>query len=89
MLGIKYSSSIFVFIVMASFPGSSLLFKIEQIGKNQKLNQTSELYLKHSIIKEVNNIGAPTKLSNCKAKLDDGSIIDLTSLDNVNSPKYI
>ena len=29
----------------------------------------------------------PTKLSSCKAQLDDGSIIDLTSLDNAASPR--
>jgi hypothetical protein len=26
------------------------------------------------------------KLSNCKAKLDDGQIIDLSQLDNANNP---
>ena len=30
----------------------------------------------------------PTKLSNCKAQLDDNSIIDLTSLDNADAPRY-
>lgn len=29
----------------------------------------------------------PQKLSNCKVKLDDGRIIDLSSLDKPNSPK--
>lgn len=31
----------------------------------------------------------PTKLTNCKALLDDGSIIDLTSLNNPVSPRFI
>ena len=31
--------------------------------------------------------GAPKKLSNCKAELDDQSIIDLSSLNNKNSPR--
>jgi hypothetical protein len=31
----------------------------------------------------------PQKLSNCKAKLDDGSIVDLTSQDKPNSPRFI
>ena len=33
------------------------------------------------------NINAPTKLSNCKARLDDNSIVDLTSLDNPQNPR--
>jgi hypothetical protein len=28
------------------------------------------------------------KITNCKVKLDDGSIIDLTSLDNPTNPRY-
>ena len=32
---------------------------------------------------------APEKLSNCKAKLDDGSIVDLTSQDKSSSPRLI
>ena len=36
---------------------------------------------------KVNSINAPSKLSNCKAKLDDNTIIDLTSLDNANNPR--
>lgn len=32
-----------------------------------------------------NNLGI-TPLSNCKVKLDDGSVIDLSSLDNPNQP---
>jgi len=35
-----------------------------------------------------NGLKAPTKLSNCKAMLDDNSIIDLTSLDNPKNPRY-
>ena len=37
----------------------------------------------------VDNTGlnAPTKLSNCKAQLDDNSIIDLSSLNNKNNPR--
>jgi hypothetical protein len=35
----------------------------------------------------INATLAVTKLSNCKAQLDDGKIIDLTSLDNANSPR--
>jgi hypothetical protein len=31
----------------------------------------------------------PEKLSNCKAKLDDGSIVDLTSQDKANNPRFI
>ncbi len=30
----------------------------------------------------------PAKLSNCKAMLDDNSIIDLTLLDNPTKPRY-
>ena len=33
------------------------------------------------------NISVPTKLSNCKARLDDNSIVDLTSLDNPQNPR--
>ena len=41
------------------------------------------------LLKNLNNqnLTAPTKLSNCKARLDDNSIIDLTSLDNPKSPR--
>ena len=34
------------------------------------------------------NLNAPQKLSNCKAKLDDGSIVDLTSQDNASKPRF-
>ena len=30
----------------------------------------------------------PNKLTNCKAELDDKTIIDLTSLDNAKNPRY-
>jgi hypothetical protein len=33
------------------------------------------------------SLNSPQKLSNCKAKLDDGSIVDLTSQDKPNSPR--
>ena len=32
-------------------------------------------------------INAPEKITNCKAKLDDGSIVDLTSQDKASSPR--
>jgi hypothetical protein len=31
---------------------------------------------------------SPQKLSDCKAKLDDGSIVDLSSLNKPNSPRF-
>jgi hypothetical protein len=34
-----------------------------------------------------NNIQVPKKLSNCKAQLDSGKIIDLSPLDNSKNPK--
>jgi hypothetical protein len=33
------------------------------------------------------SLNSPQKLSNCKAKLDDGSIVDLTSQDNASKPR--
>ena len=33
------------------------------------------------------NFYSPSKLSDCSAKLDNGKIIDLTSLDNKASPR--
>ena len=33
------------------------------------------------------NVYSPTKLTDCSAKLDDGKIIDLTSLDNKANPR--
>ena len=33
------------------------------------------------------NLKKPTKLSNCKAELDDKTIIDLSSLNNKNNPR--
>ena len=38
----------------------------------------------NSDYKELNG---PNKLSNCKAQLDDQSIIDLSSLNNKNNPR--
>ena len=35
------------------------------------------------------NVQAPKKLSNCKAQLDSGDIIDLSPLDNQSAPKYV
>ncbi len=32
-------------------------------------------------------LNAPQKITNCKAKLDDGSIVDLTSQDKPSSPR--
>ena len=64
------------------FADKSTQINIEKIILEQKYNviPNRTLYLKE-------NVRAPTKLSNCKAQLDDGSIIDLSSLDNVNDPK--
>ena len=51
------------------------------------------LYILFTVINSINcfmknvNIKAPKKLSNCKAQLDDGRIIDLSSLDNSQQPK--
>lgn len=39
------------------------------------------------IINAESKLTKPTKLSSCKAQLDDGSIVDLTSLDNAGSPR--
>ena len=33
------------------------------------------------------NLTKPTKLGNCKVRLDDNSIIDLTSLDDAKNPR--
>ena len=35
------------------------------------------------------NFQVPKKLSNCKAQLDSGDIIDLSPLDNQSAPKYV
>ena len=48
---------------------------------NDKLNQNQNVKLIRSFI---NSYGV-TKLSSCKAQLDNGDIIDLTSLDNINA----
>jgi hypothetical protein len=41
------------------------------------------------LFESIYNSEAINKLSNCKVELDDGSIIDLTSLDNANSPRFL
>ena len=45
-------------------------------------------YLENYLKLNKNGLKAPTKLSNCKAELDDKSIIDLTSLDNSSNPRF-
>ena len=34
------------------------------------------------------NLSKPKKISNCEAELDDKTIVDLSSLNNKNNPKY-
>jgi len=34
------------------------------------------------------NLSKPTKITNCKAELDDKTIIDLSSLNNKNNPRF-
>jgi hypothetical protein len=34
------------------------------------------------------NLSKPTKITNCKAELDDKTIIDLSSLNNKNKPRF-
>ena len=58
---------------------TSLIFLLKLINEVTSLNNLTHF----------NGLYAPTKLSNCKAKLDDGSIIDLTSQDNPNNPRQI
>ena len=82
-----FAFSIFLFIKIVFSSENSSLFKIEEFDKKSKLSQ-NQTYDTYSIVKDTVNLNAPSKLSNCKAKLDDGSIIDLTSLDDVNNPKY-
>ena len=57
---------------------------IETILTKHKLNHNQTAYL----IKETRTVGIE-KLSTCKVKLDDGKIIDLTSLDNPMSPRFV
>ena len=45
------------------------------------------LFLTTIYIESKSTLKKPTKLSSCKAQLDDGSIVDLTSLDNAASPR--
>ena len=45
------------------------------------------LFLTTICVQSKSTLKKPTKLSNCKAQLDDGSIVDLTSLDNAASPR--
>lgn len=52
----------------------SILFAFVLNDVESSLNGTKKLY-------------DPKKITNCKAQLDDGKIIDLSSLDNANSPK--
>ena len=42
---------------------------------------------KASINSKKFGLNAPQKLTNCKAKLDDGSVVDLTSQDKASSPR--
>lgn len=53
-----------------------------------KLKFLTALFLITLLVKDFNaQLSAPTKLGNCKARLDDKSIIDLTSLDDVKNPR--
>ena len=45
------------------------------------------LFLTTIYIESKSTLKKPTKLSSCKAQLDDGSIVDLTSLDDSSSPR--
>ena len=55
---------------------------IEKKIKKHKLNQNQTALL----IKETTTVGI-NRLSTCKVELDDGKIIDLTSLDNAANPR--
>ena len=47
------------------------------------------LFLTIFIVLLIEKLGAeiPEKITNCKAKLANGKIIDLTSLDNASNPR--
>ena len=62
---------------------SSTQNQIERVITKHRLNKNQTAYL----IKET-NLASPQKESNCKVKLDDGSTIDLTSLDRPSQPRY-
>ena len=54
----------------------------ETVITQHRLNENRTVHL----IKETT--AGVDKITTCKAKLDDGMIIDLTSLDNAGSPRY-
>ena len=75
-------SSLLVNTILSLMIASSSQEIIETILTQHKLNYNQTAYL----IKETRMVGIE-KLSSCKVKLDDGKIIDLTSLDNPSSPR--
>ena len=84
MINKSYLNLIILALTTTILAQKSYMLDIQKIITKQKLivNQNRTSY-----IKEIKSLGVPSKISNCKAKLDDGSTIDLTYLDNVNSPK--
>ena len=58
--------------------------KVFDVITNHKLNKNQTAKL----IRSYTDSYGIQKLSACKVKLDNGDTIDLTSLDNVNAPRF-
>ena len=79
MLG---SLSISLFILCSITIEPTMQRNVETVITEHRLNKNQTVHL----IKET-SLGVD-RITTCKAKLDDGRIIDLTSLDNAGSPRY-
>ena len=74
--------SIALFILCSLKIEPTLQKNVETVITEHRLNENQTIHL----IKET-TVGVH-RITTCKAKLDDGTTIDLTSLDNAGSPRY-
>ncbi len=76
------SFKLFIVLLLSIMIASTTQKNIEKIVTRHKLNDNQTALL----IKETKTVGI-NKLSSCKVELDDGKIIDLTSLDDASNPR--
>ena len=46
------------------------------------------IFLLSQLINAITTLNGPNGLGTCKARLDDGSLIDLSSLDDIKNPRF-
>ena len=78
-------SFVLIFVIFQILKNENVNCKTFDVITNHKLNQNQTAKL----IRSYKSSYGVVKLSSCKAQLDNGDIIDLTTLDNINAPRSL